>query len=153
MVLSAALFPSRPRRFSSPVRRAPNANCGSTSTRRRRCRRSHSPLRLHLPHNLDWHVPHTLGFGLLITMGSTTTIPSLIAIEIVAAMGVGTVFQAPLIAYQTALDPADMAKATALFGFVRSLSTSISIVVGGVVFQNTFASHGHELSTALGNAL
>jgi hypothetical protein len=93
----------------------------------------------------------TLGFSLFIAMGVTTSIPSLVAIEIVAAMGIGAVFQAPLIAYQAAVDTADMAKATALFGFVRSLSTSISIVVGGVVFQNTFRKHGNELSTVLGD--
>jgi len=29
-----------------------------------------------------------------------------------------------------------VATATALFGFVRGLSTSVSVVVGGVVFQN-----------------
>ena len=93
----------------------------------------------------------TLGFGLFITMGVTTSLSSLVAIEVVTAMGVGAVFQAPLIAYQAAVDAADMAKATALFGFVRSLSTSISVVVGGVVFQNTFREHGSELSTVLGN--
>ena len=94
----------------------------------------------------------TLGFGLFITLGATTSLPSLVAIEVVAAMGIGAVFQAPLIAYQAAVDSTDMAIATALFGFVRSLSTSISVVVGGVVFQNTIRDHGGELGTVLGNA-
>ncbi|KAM0720639.1 hypothetical protein Q7P37_004776 [Cladosporium fusiforme] len=93
----------------------------------------------------------TLGFGLFITLGATTPLPSLVAFEIIAAVGIGAVFQAPLIAYQAAVDPADMAMATALFGFVRSLSTSISVVVGGVVFQNTIREYGHELSAVLGN--
>jgi hypothetical protein len=94
----------------------------------------------------------TLGFGLFITLGPTTSLPSLVAIEVVAAMGIGAVFQAPLIAYQAAVDTADMAIATALFGFVRSLSTSISVVVGGVVFQNTIRDYGDKLSAVLGNA-
>lgn len=93
----------------------------------------------------------TLAFGLFITMGITTSIPKLVAVEVVAAMGIGAVFQAPLIAYQAAVDTADMAKATALFGFVRSLSTSISIVVGGVVFQNAFGEYSNELSAMLGD--
>jgi hypothetical protein len=94
----------------------------------------------------------TLGFGLFITLGPTTSLPSLVAIEVVAAMGIGAVFQAPLIAYQAAVDTADMAIATALFGFVRSLSTSISVVVGGVVFQNTIRDYGDKLSAVFGNA-
>jgi hypothetical protein len=57
-----------------------------------------------------------------------------------------------LIAYQAAVDTADMAIATALFGFVRSLSTSVSVVIGGVVFQNTIQDYSDKLSTVLGNA-
>jgi hypothetical protein len=94
----------------------------------------------------------TLGFGLFITLGPTTSLPELVTIEVVAAMGIGAVFQAPLIAYQAAVDTADMAIATALFGFVRSLSTSISVVIGGVVFQNTIRDHGDKLTAVLGNA-
>ena len=94
----------------------------------------------------------TIGFGLFITLGPTTSLPSLVAIEVVAAMGIGAVFQAPLIAYQAAVDTADMAIATALFGFVRSLSTSISVVVGGVIFQNTIRDYSDKLIAVLGNS-
>jgi hypothetical protein len=94
----------------------------------------------------------TLGFGLFIVMGATTPLPSLVAIEAVAAMGIGAVFQAPLIAYQAMVDASDMAGATALFGFIRSLSTSISVVIGGVVFQNSMREHSDKLSAVLGNA-
>jgi hypothetical protein len=94
----------------------------------------------------------TVGFGLFITLGPTTSLPNLVAIEVVAAMGIGAVFQAPLIAYQAAVDTADMAIATALFGFVRSLSTSISVVIGGVVFQNTIQGYSDRLSAVLGNS-
>jgi hypothetical protein len=93
----------------------------------------------------------TLGFGLFILMGATTPLSSLVAIEAVAAMGIGAVFQAPLIAYQATVDAADMAVATALFGFIRSLSTSISVVIGGVVFQNTMSEHNDMLSAVLAN--
>jgi hypothetical protein len=94
----------------------------------------------------------TLGIGLFIMMGPTTSLPSLIAIEAVAAMGVGAVFQAPLIVYQATVDAADVAVATALFGFTRSLSTSISVVIGGVVFQNTMREHSDVLSAVLADA-
>ena len=94
----------------------------------------------------------TVGFGLFITLGPTTSLPNLVAIEVVAAMGIGAVFQAPLIAYQAAVDASDMAIATALFGFVRSLSTSISVVIGGVIFQNTIQGYSDRLSAVLGNS-
>jgi hypothetical protein len=94
----------------------------------------------------------TLGFGLFIHMGATTPLPSLVAIEAVAAMGIGAVFQAPLIVYQETVDTADMAVATALFGFIRSLSTSISVVIGGVMFQNTMREHSDKLSAVLADA-
>lgn len=93
----------------------------------------------------------TLGFGLFITFGTKTTLTGLIAIEIVAAMGIGAVFQAPLVAYQATVDAADMAMATALFGFVRSLSTSISLVMGGIVFQNAISAHSSMLKAVLGD--
>lgn len=92
----------------------------------------------------------TLGFGLFISIGTSTALVNTTVIEIVAALGVGTAFQAPLIAYQSVVGPADMAAATALFGFVRSLSTSISVVIGGVVFQNRMSHQNKYLSSVLG---
>lgn len=47
----------------------------------------------------------------------------------------GPNFQAPLIAIQTTVKPSDIATATGTFGFIRQLSTSISVVLGGVIFQ------------------
>ncbi|KAJ9613474.1 hypothetical protein H2200_003416 [Cladophialophora chaetospira] len=95
----------------------------------------------------------TLGFGLFAIIGTSTTLALTVFIEIVAALGVGATFQAPLIAYQSAVGSADIAMATALFGFVRSLSTSISVVIGGVVFQNGMSSQSKHLTNALGAQL
>ena len=95
----------------------------------------------------------TLGFGLFIRMGTSTSLAVIVMVEIVAAIGVGATFQAPLIAYQSVVSPAEMAAATALFGFIRSLSTSISVVMGGVVFQNSMSAHHKHLSSVLGTQL
>jgi hypothetical protein len=78
----------------------------------------------------------TLGFGLFIDLGATIDWPKAILYQIIAAIGVGPNFQAPLISLQTTVQQRDIASATATFGFVRQLSTSISVVIGGVVFQN-----------------
>ena len=92
----------------------------------------------------------TLGFGLFISLGASASMPTTVIIEIVAALGVGCAFQAPLIAYQSAIGASDVAVGTALFGFIRSLSTSISIVIGGIVFQNGMESQRRSLVDVLG---
>ena len=48
--------------------------------------------------------------------------------------------------------PRDIATATATFGFVRNLSTSISVVIGGVVFQNEMQKRYPSLVAALGRS-
>lgn len=54
-----------------------------------------------------------------------------------AAVGVGLNFQSPLIALQsTVQQQKDISSATATFGFTRQLATAISVVIGGVLFQN-----------------
>jgi len=95
----------------------------------------------------------TLGFGLFISIGTSTPTVKTIVIEVVAALGVGVTFQAPLIAYQSVVGSADIAVATALFGFVRSLSTSISVVMGGVVFKHRMSAHDANLRGVLGTQL
>jgi EmrB/QacA subfamily drug resistance transporter len=103
----------------------------------------------------------TLGFGLLIDLPTTTkdangkNIKSawakIILYQIVAGIGVGPNFQSPLIALQTGVKPRDIATATATFGFTRNISTSISVVIGGVVFQNQMQKKLPNLLAVLGS--
>ncbi|KAI8951889.1 multidrug resistance protein fnx1 [Xylaria longipes] len=78
----------------------------------------------------------TLGFGLFIDLGSPVNWAKLVVYQIIAGIGVGPNFQSPLIALHSGLDPRDIAAGTGTFQFIRQLATSISIVIGGVVFQN-----------------
>ena len=78
----------------------------------------------------------TLGFGLYINFPDYPSWSRIIIFQIIAGIGVGPNFQAPLIALQSLVSPRDIAAATATFGFVRNLATSISVVIGGVIFQN-----------------
>jgi uncharacterized membrane protein len=48
------------------------------------------------------------------------------------------------------LQKRDIATATATFGFTRNLGSAISVVVGGVVFNNQMKSKQPELAAALG---
>lgn len=78
----------------------------------------------------------TLGFGLFIDLPVGRTWGRIFAFQIIAGIGVGPNFQAPLIALQTHVAPRDIATATATFAFTRNISTAISVVIGGVIFQN-----------------
>ncbi|KAI0881473.1 MFS general substrate transporter [Annulohypoxylon maeteangense] len=95
----------------------------------------------------------TLGFGLFIDLGPKANWAKIIIYQIIAGIGVGPNFQSPLIALQTSVEPRDIAAVTSTFGFVRQLSTSISVVIGGVVFQNGMQRQYPTLLAQLGPEL
>jgi hypothetical protein len=78
----------------------------------------------------------TLGLGLFINFPASAGWPRIIIYEIIAGIGTGPNFQAPLIALQNRTKPQDLASVTATFLFVRNLATSISVVIGGTIFDN-----------------
>ena len=78
----------------------------------------------------------TLGYGLFIDLKSYTSWPRIIMYQLISGIGIGPNFQAPLIAIQSTMRPAEVATATSTFGFMRQLSTSASLVFGSVVYQN-----------------
>lgn len=81
-------------------------------------------------------VLQTIGYGLFINLDAGSSWAKIILYQIVAGLGIGPNFQAPLIALQSGINVRDIASATALFGFIRNISTAISVVIGGVIFQN-----------------
>ena len=78
----------------------------------------------------------TVGNGLYIYLNATSPIGSIIAIQIVAGMGAGLLFDPPLIALQALVSQDDTATATATLGFIRNVGESLAIVCGGIIFQN-----------------
>ncbi|KIW65120.1 hypothetical protein PV04_07403 [Phialophora macrospora] len=93
----------------------------------------------------------TLGYGLFIDLPNHPQWSKIIIYQIIAGIGVGPNFQSPLIALQAHIKGHDMAVATATFGFVRNLSTSISVVLGGVVFTNELKNKYSDLVPVLGD--
>lgn len=59
--------------------------------------------------------------------------------------------EAPILAAQAATSARDTAAVTATMGFMRSLSTAISVVVGGVIFQIEMSARNRELASRLGS--
>ena len=90
----------------------------------------------------------TLGFGMLIHLTAASPLSQIVAFQVVAGLGSGMMFEPPLIAIQAHVSQDDTATATATLGFVRNLGTSISVVVGGVIFQNSMRLRAAELRTA-----
>lgn len=92
----------------------------------------------------------TLGFGLFIDLEPRANWAKIVLYQFVAGIGVGPLFQSPLIALQTTVGGRDMASATGTFAFVRQLFSSVSIVIGGVVFQNGMEKQYPDLLAQLG---
>ncbi|KAI1858535.1 uncharacterized protein JN550_012582 [Neoarthrinium moseri] len=95
----------------------------------------------------------TLGFGLFINLEAQANWAKIIVYQIVAGIGVGPNFQSPLISLQSSVERRDIAAATSAFGFIRQLSTSISVVIGGVIFQNEMEKQYPSLRESLGPEL
>ena len=91
-----------------------------------------------------------LGFGLLIDLTTNKTWSKIIIFQIICGVGIGPNFQALLLALQNQVKAQDYATATAAFGFMRNLATSIGIVIGNVVFQNRMLKQGAILTEILG---
>lgn len=92
----------------------------------------------------------TIGFGLYVDLPVGRSWGRIFPFQIIAGLGVGPNFQAPLIALQSLVEPRDIATATATFGFIRNLATSISVVIGGVIFQNRMTAQQPALIAAVG---
>ncbi|KUI70535.1 hypothetical protein VM1G_05734 [Cytospora mali] len=90
----------------------------------------------YLPPIIAGFVMMTLGYGLFIDLDSYANWPKVILYQLILGMGVGPNFLAPLVALQTTVQPRDIASATSTYGFTRQLATSMSVVIGGVIFQN-----------------
>ncbi|KAH8682088.1 major facilitator superfamily-domain-containing protein [Xylariales sp. PMI_506] len=107
----------------------------------------------YLPQIIFGMVVMTLGFGLYIDLGSVADWPKIILYQIVAGIGAGPNFQSPLIALQSSVERRDIGTATSTFGFIRQLSTSVSVVIGGVIFQNEMQKQYPSLVASLGSSL
>lgn len=95
----------------------------------------------------------TLGFGLFINLDASSSWAKMIIYQLIAGIGVGPNFQAPLVALQNFIHPRDIATGTATFNFLRSLACAMSVIIGQVVFQNQMNKKQPELVASLGPAL
>ena len=90
----------------------------------------------------------TLGTGLYISFGTGKSIAKIAGFEIIGGIGTALLFQAPMLAIQNTVSQANTASATATMGFMNNIATSLSLVLGGVVFQNSMTARQSSLAAA-----
>ncbi|OJJ50869.1 hypothetical protein ASPZODRAFT_21381 [Penicilliopsis zonata CBS 506.65] len=90
----------------------------------------------------------TVGTGLYITLDASSSLGQVVGFQLIAGMGAGLLFQSPIIALQAMVSQEDTATATATMGFLRNMATAASIVIGGVVFQNSMSLQSSKLRAA-----
>lgn len=94
-----------------------------------------------------------LSFGLFIHLDAHSTTVEIVLFQIIAGIGTGFSYSGPLLALQAQIPAKDNATAVSTYGFIRNLSMAISVVIGGVVFQNGMASQASVLKDKLGESI
>lgn len=90
----------------------------------------------------------TLGNGLYICFNPTTSIGETVGFELIAGAGSGLQYMPPMVAVQALCAQKDVGTATSTLAFTRSLGLAISVVLGGVVFQNSMDNQASHLRAA-----
>lgn len=90
----------------------------------------------------------TVGTGLFILLRPDTSLGQIIGFQMIYGLGGGWVFEPPMLAIQALVPQDDVATATSLLGFSSNFATSISVVIGGVLFQNGMNLQGAKLQDA-----
>jgi len=90
----------------------------------------------------------TLGTGLYIMLGIDTSLAQIIGFEIIGGIGLSLLLSTPMLAIQNNVSQADAAVGSSTLGTMRSIATSLSIVLGGVVFQDSMSAQHPSLIAA-----
>ncbi|KAF2017830.1 MFS general substrate transporter [Aaosphaeria arxii CBS 175.79] len=78
-----------------------------------------------------------IGFGLFIHFNANTTTGQAVGFQMIGGLGSGILFAPPLIAIQSQVAQDDVATATSTLSFVRNMAVTLSVVIGGTIFQNS----------------
>ncbi|KAK2466780.1 hypothetical protein APHAL10511_001038 [Amanita phalloides] len=78
----------------------------------------------------------TVGMGLMTRLDAHSSIAEKVLYPLVAALGLGNLFQVPLVGLQAAMPLQDMATSTAAFGFLRTLGGTVGVSIGQAIFSS-----------------
>ncbi|KAF7798263.1 hypothetical protein EIP86_009480 [Pleurotus ostreatoroseus] len=79
----------------------------------------------------------TLGFGLMLQLDDRSNNAEKEIYPLIAAVGVGNLFVAPLVGIQMVMPLKDIATSTGAFGFIRQLGGTIGISIGQAILSST----------------
>jgi len=79
----------------------------------------------------------TLATGLYLMLDADSSIGMVIGFEIIGGIGSGLLFEPPLIAIQQGVHQDEVGTATSTQSFIRSMALSLSVIVGGIVFEQS----------------
>ncbi|KZV94441.1 MFS general substrate transporter [Exidia glandulosa HHB12029] len=95
-----------------------------------------------------------LGQGLMITLDEKSSVAKQEILLLVTSLGVGCLFQPPLIAVQAAMPVKDMATATATFVLIRQLGGTMGISIGGSIYSSELHRRLRDIGyTAIGDVV
>ncbi|OCH95564.1 MFS general substrate transporter [Obba rivulosa] len=77
-----------------------------------------------------------LGYGLMIQLNASSNTAEKVLYPLVTALGIGCLFQTPLIGLQAAMPLKDMATSTATFGFIRQLGGTVGLAMGETILSS-----------------
>lgn len=76
-----------------------------------------------------------LGWGLMTQLDDTSSTAEKVLYPFVTSLGIGCLFQTPLIGLQAAMPLKDMATSTATYGFLRTLGGTIGTSIGQAIYS------------------
>ncbi|KAM0811775.1 hypothetical protein AB5N19_12131 [Seiridium cardinale] len=85
------------------------------------------------------------GMGLFISLTTQATIGQVISFQIIGGIGSGLLFETPIIAIQSQVGQESAATATSTLNFIRNVGITLSVVVGGTVFQSSIDARAASL--------
>ncbi|KAF5381014.1 hypothetical protein D9615_004058 [Tricholomella constricta] len=78
-----------------------------------------------------------VGLGLMFMLDGTSSTAEKVVFPLIAALGLGCLFQVPLIGLQAAMPIKDMATSTSTFGFIRTIGGTVGVSVGQAIFASS----------------
>lgn len=100
---------------------------------------------------ISWAI-FILGYGLMTMLDSHSNEAEKELYPLVAAIGMGALFQVPLIGLQAAMPIKDMATSTAAFILIRTLGGTVGISIGQAVFSSTLNKRISKIPNAVASS-
>ncbi|KAI0044553.1 MFS general substrate transporter [Auriscalpium vulgare] len=82
------------------------------------------------------YVVATIGFGLLISLDDKSSVPVQEIFTMIAGLGLGGLFQVPLVGLQAAMPLRDLATTTTTMGLIRGIGATVAVSLGQAIWSS-----------------